>query len=156
MPQLIAVVVTDRGRGAEGVVVVENNEVLLDKYHELKKTEPTAKEKREAKRLQEVPLKTVESRPRKRRTQKEVAENSRVRRETGRVQSHKHGRQIPTTVYLPVAVSDKLAELVFLNRKEKISRNDIVIAAIDLYLKDHGLEGVNALIEKSESVKSSA
>jgi len=127
-----------------------------EEYKELKKTEPTAKEKREAKRLQQVPLKTVKSRPRKRRTQKEVAENLRTRRETGLVQSHKHGRSVPTTVYLPVGVSDKLAELVFLNRKEKISRNDIVLAAIDLYLKDHGLEGVSELIEKSESVKSSA
>jgi len=121
---------------------------------ELKKTAPTAKEKLEAKRLKKVELNTVQGRPRKRRTQKEVVEELRKRRETGLVSSHKHGKSLPTTVYLPVAISDKLAELVFLNRKEKISRNDIILAAIDLYFQEHGLDGVNKLIEKSEALES--
>ena len=79
-----------------------------------------------------------------------MAENLKSRRETGLEQSHKLGKSLPTTIYLPVAVNDKLAELAFLNRKDKVSRNDIVLAAIDMYFKEHGLDGVEKLIGVAE------
>lgn len=77
-------------------------------------------------------------------TTKTIEKTSKLRT----IMSHKLGESVPATVYLPIGVHDKPKELVFLNRNEKISRNDIILSALDLYFQKHGVEGVEVLINQ--------